>query len=140
MMRGIIHYEIVTPAHSMPVPGNHAPSLRFVCRACKASLVVTESQSGVSGPCPSCSTWIDASDFSLLDTPDKVPAAGNPPRHRRSQSATPGRGSIRADGYLDHDHSERKELFVTLRVLAVSMAVLAVILFVTLYMKQWMAQ
>jgi len=100
--------------------------------------VVPESQSGVSGPCPSCSTWIDASDFSMQDAPAKTLAANIGPRKRRSQPATSGRGSIRADGYLDHDHTERKELFLTLRVLAVTLAVLAVILFITLYMKQWM--
>ena len=55
-------------------------------------------------------------------------------------AAIPGIGSIRADGYLDHDYHERREIVVTLRVMAVSPALLAVILFVTLYMKQWMAE
>ncbi len=76
----------------------------------------------------------------MQDAPAKTLSVAVPPRKRRSPTPTAGRGSIRADGYLDHNHSERKELFVTLRVLAVTLAVLAVILFVTLYMKQWMSQ
>lgn len=60
-------------------------------------------------------------------------------RRRRSEPLAGGRGRIRADGNLDHDYSERKELFGTLRVLAVGLAVMAVILFITLYMKQWMS-
>ena len=67
-------------------------------------------------------------------------AANIAPRRHRSPVLTAGRGSIRADGYLDHNHTERKELHVTLRVLAVTLAVLAVILFITLYMKQWMIE
>ncbi|MBG7608095.1 MAG: hypothetical protein IZT59_08735 [Verrucomicrobia bacterium] len=94
----------------------------------------------MSGSCPSCSTWIEASDFTMQVAPAKALAANVAPRKRCSQSATSGRGSIRADGYLDHDHNERKELFVTLRVLAVTLAILAVILFVTLYVKQWMLE
>ena len=124
----------------MPDPGKSIASMRFVCRACKTSLVVPESQVGMSGPCPSCSTWIEASDFTRQDAPAKALEVNIPQRKRRSQPATSGRGSIRADGYLDHDHNERKELFVALRVLAVTLAVLAVILFVTLYMKQWTLQ
>jgi xanthine/uracil permease len=50
-----------------------------------------------------------------------------------------GRGSVRADGFLDHEYNERRELFGTLRVIAVALAVLAVILCITLYMRQWMA-
>jgi len=45
---------------------------------------------------------------------------------------------MRADGYIDHDYSDRKELYGTLRVLAVFAAVGAVILLVFLYMRQWM--
>lgn len=116
--------------------------MRFVCTACGTSLVVADSNAGVSGPCPQCSTWIDASQFKLQSAPAKTLEAkvstGNSPRKRRPQAVTTGRGSIRADGYLDHDHNERRELFTTLRVLAVFLAVSAVILFITLYMKQWM--
>lgn len=46
---------------------------------------------------------------------------------------------MRADGYLDQEYGERKELYGTIKVLAVSMAVLAVILLVTLYFKLWMS-
>jgi hypothetical protein len=74
----------------------------------------------------------------MQNSPLKTLAVNIAPRKRRAQAPTSGRGSIRADGYLDHDHTERKELFVTLRVLAVTLAVLAVILFITLYLKQWM--
>jgi hypothetical protein len=49
-----------------------------------------------------------------------------------------GRGHVRADGFLDHEYNERKELYGTLRVLAVSLLVAAVILFITLYLRDWM--
>lgn len=49
-----------------------------------------------------------------------------------------GRGRVRADGFLDQEYGERKELYGTIKVLAVSLAALAAILFVTLYLKQWM--
>jgi xanthine/uracil permease len=67
----------------------------------------------------------------------KLPEAGAANR-RRSSVPVSSRGRIRADGHLDHEHGERKELYATLRFLAVSLAVLAVILFITLYMRQWM--
>ena len=76
----------------------------------------------------------------MSSAPAKTLSANVSPTKRRSPARSPGRGSIRADGYLDHDHLERKELFATLRVLAVTLAVLAVILFVILYMKQWTMQ
>jgi hypothetical protein len=125
----------------MPVPRKHASTMRFVCAGCRTPLVVADSQVGVSGPCPNCDTWIDASQFTSQYTPAKVleasvPSSGSS-RKRRSQNLDGGRGNIRADGYLDHNHNERRELFGTLRVLAVSLAVLAVILFVALFMKQW---
>jgi len=105
---------------------------------------VTESQAGVSGPCPKCGTWIDASQFQPTDAPLHVLSVGLPVRSdsakHRKQTVTSGKGSVRADGYLDHDHTERREMFATLRILAVSLAVIAVILFVTLYMKDWMSK
>jgi hypothetical protein len=61
-------------------------------------------------------------------------------RKKRSQPVTGGRGRVSADGSLDHQYSERREFFGTLRVLAVSLAVLAVIFFITLNMHQWMAR
>lgn len=60
-------------------------------------------------------------------------------RRRRSATVTSGRGRVRADGYLDHEYNERREMFGTLRVLAVSLAVLAVIMFIVLYMRHWLA-
>ena len=97
----------------------------------------------MSGPCPKCGTWIEASQFQMQDTParplsTKLPEPGAQ-RKRRHDSAIGGRGRVRADGYLDHEYNERRELFGTLRVLAVSLAVLAVILFITLYLRHWMA-
>jgi len=58
-------------------------------------------------------------------------------RNNRPRGGGSTRGRIRADGFLDHDFNERREVFATLRVLAVALAVLAVILFITLNMKQW---
>ncbi len=49
-----------------------------------------------------------------------------------------GKGRVRADGYLAHEYNERRELFGTLRILVLFLAVAAVILFVILYMRQWM--
>ncbi|MDP4625225.1 MAG: hypothetical protein NWT08_08815 [Akkermansiaceae bacterium] len=96
----------------------------------------------VSGPCPKCGAWIDASQFSLEKEMLKGLSARLPSKttseHKRSKSIVGGKGSIRADGYLDQDYGERKELYGTIKVLAVSLAVLAAILFVTLYLKQWM--
>lgn len=66
--------------------------------------------------------------------------SASPGRSLKKQPAVArgqSRGRIRADGFIDHGHTERKELFLTLRVLAVFLAVMAVILFVALYMKQW---
>jgi xanthine/uracil permease len=68
----------------------------------------------------------------------QVSEPGSSQKHR-SQNVIGGRGSVRADGYLDHEYNERRELFGTLRVIAVSLAVLAVILFIALYLRQWMA-
>jgi hypothetical protein len=56
------------------------------------------------------------------------------------QPITGGRGRVQADGFLDHEYNERKELFGTLRVLATFLAVAAVILFVTLYLREWMTK
>lgn len=63
-----------------------------------------------------------------------------PPAKKRIETLAGGRGHVRADGYLDHNYTERKELYDTLRVLAVFAVVGAVILFVFLYMRQWMSQ
>lgn len=68
----------------------------------------------------------------------KLPQVGTQRKHRHG-NVIAGRGRVRADGYQDHEYNERRELFGTLRVLAVSLAVLAVILFITLYMRQWMS-
>ena len=68
-------------------------------------------------------------------------ANASPPqtsRRRKSENVISGRGRVRADGYLDHEFNERRELFGTLRVLAVSLAVVAVILLITLYLRHWM--
>ncbi len=115
---------------------------RFVCSSCGTSLVVTDSDVAVSGPCPKCAAWIDAARFQHSETPHHVhnvrlpdPAAS---AKRRSPTITGGKGRVRADGYLDHEYSERKELHATLRVMAVSLAVLAIIFFCILYMKEWM--
>ncbi|MFD2255723.1 hypothetical protein ACFSSA_03460 [Luteolibacter algae] len=126
-------------------PGKDAssdtPALRFVCLSCKTSLVVVGGRKGVSGPCPKCDAWIDASQFEEGDETVRTLNAQLPPvssgRRRRGQSITSGRGTVRADGFIDHEFNDRRELFVTLRILAVSLAVIAVILFVTLYLKQW---
>jgi hypothetical protein len=60
-------------------------------------------------------------------------------RRRRSASVTSGRGTVRADGFLDHGYNERREMFGTLRVLAVSLAVMALIMFIALYLRHWLA-
>ena len=94
------------------------------------------------GPCPRCAAWIDTADLRALASPvESRFEIGNAPKvslDRRSQDVLAGRGRVRADGYLDHEYTERRELFGTLRVLAVSLAVLAVIFFVTLYLRHWM--
>ncbi|MEP2777132.1 MAG: hypothetical protein ABJQ29_14770 [Luteolibacter sp.] len=102
-----------------------------------------DASQGVSGPCPNCNTWIDASQFSLqkelLKGLDVQLPTKSALQQRRSRSVVSGRGRIRADGYLDQEYGERKELYGTIKVLAVSLSVLALILFITLYMKQWLA-
>lgn len=127
---------------TVDMPCADAP-LRFVCSGCRTALVLQDATQAVSGPCPKCSTWIDASQFSLQKEPLKgldarLPAKSAPER-RRNKSVVGGRGRVRADGFLDHDYGERKELYGTIKVIAVTLAVLAVILFVTLYLKQWMS-
>lgn len=123
-------------------PSDDAP-LRFVCSGCRTTLILQDATQAVSGPCPQCSTWIDASQFSLQKEPLKGVDARLPEKsttgRKQNKSIVNGRGRVRADGFLDHDHVERKELYGTIKVIAVTLAVLAVILFVTLYMKQWMS-
>lgn len=78
----------------------------------------------------------------MVSTPHAgLGAHASPPktsRRRRSENIISGRGRVRADGYLDHEFNERREMFGTLRVLAVSLAVAAVILLITLYLRHWM--
>lgn len=104
--------------------------------------MLQDASQAVSGPCPKCGAWIDASQFALrkeqlkgLDV--RLPSKSTS-EQKRSRSIVSGRGRVRADGYLDREYGERKELYGTIKVLAVSMAVLAVILLVTLYFKLWM--
>lgn len=155
--------------------GREIRSLRHICEGCGTPLVLPVSRAGVSGPCPKCRNWIDASKFvfpempcpssihglarsplpspaaSPLPSPAALPpllspqipppvaaASVNPPTKRRMQPLAGGRGHVRADGFLDHEYNERRELFGTLRVLAVSLLVAAVILFITLYLRDWM--
>jgi hypothetical protein len=117
--------------------------MRFVCRGCGTPLILPDAKSAVSGPCPKCAAWIDASELIVLEAvrkrPDANVAAAGASRRSRNNNATGGRRRVSADGYLDHEYNERRELFGTLRVLAVTLAVLAAILFVTLYLKHWMA-
>jgi hypothetical protein len=125
----------------MPPTPNEA--LRYLCDGCGATLVLPASRAGASGPCPKCSKWIDTSKFVLPEIPARVtvpmiPSASNPHVKKRMQAPNRGRGRIRADEFLDHEYNERKELFGTMRVLAVFLAVAAVILFVTLYLRDWM--
>ena len=117
--------------------------MHFVCSECKTELVLPEASQVVSGPCPKCGTWIDASEFAPQKDPDpqvgsSLPAKSDPKR-RRGVSVS-GKGRVRADGYLDHEFNERKELHTTIKILAVTLAVLAVILFITMYLKEWMTQ
>ena len=94
--------------------------------------------SAVSGPCPKCGTWIDSAQFTLPKEPATRLPEKSAAEQRRSRSVVSGRGRVRADGFLDQEYGERKELYGTIKVLAVSLAALAAILFVTLYLKQWM--
>ena len=115
---------------------------RFTCSVCETPLIVSGSKDPVSGPCPKCEAWIQAEQFQKTDGPaiNLSARVGLPSKGSRSRSragSNSSRGRIRADGFLDHNFNERRELFGTLRVLAVALAVLAVILFVALYMKQW---
>jgi phage FluMu protein Com len=113
--------------------------VRFRCGACGTVLTLPESKAGASGPCPRCGTWIDATLFHPHGTP--IPALPVAPAADagRSTRGAKARGSrIRADGFLDHEYNERKELYKTLRVLAFFVAVAAVVLVVTVYMRTWM--
>lgn len=105
--------------------------------------MLQDATQAVSGPCPKCGAWIDATQFSPRKESLKSPNASLPSKstseQRKSKSIVSGRGRVRADGYLDQEYGERKELFGTIKVLAVTLAVLAVILLVTLYLKQWMS-
>lgn len=121
---------------SASATGDASTPLRFVCGSCGTPLILPDAKSAASGPCPKCMAWIDSSQFVPPDTNAPVQAAT---RRRRKENVIGGRGRVRADGYLDHEYNDRRELFRTLRLLAVSLAVLAVILFITLYLKQWMA-
>ena len=108
----------------------------------KKALILPDATTAASGPCPKCAAWIDASEF-IVPERQARPAAVHVPepgssRRRKSGNVIGGKGRVRADGFLDHEYNERRELFGTLRVIAVSLAVLAVILFITLYMRQWM--
>lgn len=110
----------------------------FACPVCKTRLSVPAAGVATSGPCPNCKTVIESPSFEEIDPSDPrytqiAEGKGNSPR-----SLDGGRGRIRADGYLDHDFNERRELSGTLRVLAVSLAVMAFIAIVILYMQQWM--
>ena len=125
----------------MPVQGSSPLPLRFTCKTCHTVLTIPVSQAGVSGPCPNCSAWVDASEVSLgppPSVPPSPPASFQPttaPRSRRPDSVTSGRGRIRADGHLDHSHQERKEFAGTLKLIVTVVAVAGIILSVFIWMK-----
>ena len=131
-------------SNTVPPSGDEPRSLRYVCETCRTPLLLPASRVGTSGPCPKCGKWIDASKFVFPEIPAshakaaRIAPDATPPARKRRESVTSGRGRMRADGYIDHDYSDRKELYGTLRVLAVFAAVGAVILLVFLYMRQWM--
>ncbi|MGJ8632892.1 MAG: hypothetical protein ACSHX7_03150 [Luteolibacter sp.] len=118
--------------------------IRFACKSCKTELVLPEAQGEISGPCPKCGSWIDSS--SISPSTDKAVTlnaalpAQSVKKKRCSQTVTSGKGRVRADGYLDHDYNDQRELVKTLRLVSICLTVIAVIFFVSLYMKQWLAQ
>lgn len=57
----------------------------------------------------------------------------------RKQGTKSGGTRIRADGYLDHEYNDRKELHRTIRVLAFFLAAGAILLIVTFFMRAQMA-
>ena len=71
--------------------------------------------------------------------PTSVPVHPAEAETRRRQGSKSGGNRIRADGYLDHEYNDRKELHRTIRVLAFFLAVGAILLIVTFYMRSWMA-
>ena len=104
-------------------------------------MALSGSEGSVSGPCPICETWIEAERFQKVNDPTASFSAGveTPSRNRKlsSRGGSNVSGRIRAGEYPDHNFNGRRELFVTLRMLAAALAVLALISFVALYMKQW---
>ena len=120
--------------------GTFPDSIRFACKGCGASLTLPFASPVVSGPCPKCAAWIDAREYIVANRHAQTQGGHVPEpgfrRKRRSQNVIGGRGRVRADGFLDHEYNERRELFGTLRVLAVSLAVLALILFVIFHMRK----
>lgn len=115
---------------------------RFTCIRCHTELVLPNSSSVKSGPCPRCQTWIDASSFSPSD--GSIGPATTAPDDRSagkgSRSLRANHGRIRADGFLDHGHTERREFLVTLRIFGVALIVFAVLAIITLYMRQWISE
>ncbi|WP_411826616.1 hypothetical protein [Luteolibacter sp. AS25] len=113
---------------------------RFVCEGCGTALIVQGSNAGLSGPCPKCNMWIDSSAFREVPSGYMALNANIPSQRRKTSDKPIRKGRLSADGFLDHDYNEKRELHGTLKILAITLAVVAVILFVTVYMNQWMAK
>jgi len=116
----------------------------FMCSVCGTQLALSVASEVVSGPCPKCRTWIESFELTGSDEigdqeASRTPNAMKGPR-RRAQALPSGQGRIRAHGCLDHEGNERRELYSTLRVIAVALGMIAVIIFITLYLEQWMTR
>ena len=133
-----VHIDTIPSYPSAPL------SVRFVCGACGTILAVPMSKVGTSGACPRCGTWIDGVRFisGQASYPAPMPAVPMNPAEAeflRKQGTKSVSTRIRADGYLDHEYNDRKELHRTIRVLAFFLAAGAILLIVTFFMRAQMA-
>ncbi len=137
--RGSRSLATVSPP-SVPAVGFPATEMRVICPACTTHLVVPLARANESGPCPKCGAWIDAAAVHSQQRPVSAARDTLAPRRRGSAHIKSGRGRVSPDGYIDHGHAEQQEIYGTLKVLAVFMAVLALILFVIIYGRPLMAE
>lgn len=120
----------------MPGPQTDFPPLKAVCNHCHTLLTLPANMAGTSGPCPRCQTWLDASIFQATGSGTDVmqqTEATSAESEKRKHLSSSGKGVLKADSFIDFEHLERRELHATLKVLAISLAIGAIIFLVSLY-------
>lgn len=122
-----------------------AGRLFFDCPACGLHLSVERSLAGVSGPCPTCGSLVVAPrevGRPVAILPMESAKAVIAPAAIRSQPNASRRrkGRIGADSMVDHAHLDRREAARTLLVITLFVLVFCVLVVVTWFLSDRMAE